>query len=47
MPVTALMSATPQHHDQMMALVQAMVHATTLAQGGVRQYQPQLGDRSR
>ncbi|HEL2959889.1 prephenate dehydrogenase [Stenotrophomonas sp. CCNWLW162] len=37
--------ATPQHHDQMMALVQAMVHATHLAQAGVlRQYQPQLGD---
>lgn len=39
------MRATPQHHDQMMALVQAMVHATHLAQAGVlRQYQPQLGD---
>ena len=37
--------ATPQHHDQMMALVQAMVHATHLAQAGVlREYQPQLGD---
>ncbi len=37
--------ATPQHHDQMMALVQAMVHATHLAQAGVlRQYQAQLGD---
>ncbi|PTA70472.1 MULTISPECIES: prephenate dehydrogenase [unclassified Stenotrophomonas] len=37
--------ATPQHHDQMMALVQAMVHATHLAQAGVlRQYQPHLGD---
>lgn len=36
--------ATPQHHDQMMALVQAMVHATHLAQAGVlREYQPQLG----
>ncbi|MEG0184990.1 MAG: prephenate dehydrogenase [Stenotrophomonas sp.] len=36
--------ATPPHHDQMMALVQAMVHATHLAQAGVlRQYQPQLG----
>lgn len=37
--------ATPKHHDQMMALVQAMVHATHLAQAGVlREYQPQLGD---
>ncbi|HIE5356103.1 TPA: prephenate dehydrogenase [Stenotrophomonas maltophilia] len=36
--------ATPQHHDQIMALVQAMVHATHLAQAGVlREYQPQLG----
>lgn len=36
--------ASPQHHDQMMALVQAMVHATHLAQAGVlREYQPQLG----
>ncbi len=32
----------------MMALVQAMVHATHLAQAGVlRQYQPQLGDLAR
>ena len=36
--------ATPEHHDQVMALVQAMVHATHLAQAGVmRQYAPQLG----
>ncbi|WMJ68842.1 prephenate dehydrogenase [Stenotrophomonas sp. 24(2023)] len=36
--------ATPDHHDQVMALVQAMVHASHLAQAGVlREYQPQLG----
>ena len=36
--------ATPEHHDQVMALVQAMVHATHLAQAGViRQYADQLG----
>ena len=36
--------ATPEHHDQVMALVQAMVHATHLAQAGVmRHYAPQLG----
>ena len=35
---------TPGHHDQVMALVQAMVHATHLAQAGVmRHYAPQLG----
>ncbi len=36
--------ATPQHHDQVMALVQAMVHATHLVQAGVmRHYAPGLG----
>ncbi len=36
--------ATPAHHDQVMALVQAMVHATHLAQAGVlREYAPMLG----
>lgn len=36
--------STPSHHDQVMALVQAMVHATHLAQAGVlREYAPQLG----
>lgn len=36
--------ATPGHHDQVMALVQAMVHATHLAQAGVlREYASQLG----
>ncbi|WP_312321044.1 prephenate dehydrogenase [Stenotrophomonas sp.] len=36
--------ATPEHHDQVMALVQAMVHATHLAQAGVlREYAPLLG----
>ncbi len=36
--------ATPAHHDQVMALVQAMVHATHLAQAGVlREYAPLLG----
>lgn len=36
--------ATPEHHDQVMALVQAMVHASHLAQAGVlREYSPQLG----
>jgi len=35
--------ATPEHHDQVMALVQAMVHATHLAQAGVlREYAPIL-----
>lgn len=37
--------ATPEHHDRVMALVQAMVHATHLAQAGVmRGYAPLLGD---
>ena len=37
--------ASPEHHDRVMALVQAMVHATHLAQAGVlRQYTPLLGD---
>jgi prephenate dehydrogenase len=37
--------ATPEHHDRVMALVQAMVHATHLAQAGVlREYAPLLGD---
>jgi len=37
--------ATPQHHDKVMALVQAMVHASHLAQAGVlRHYGPELGD---
>ena len=36
--------STPAHHDQVMALVQAMVHATHLAQAGVlREYAPRLG----
>jgi len=36
--------ATPEHHDRVMALVQAMVHATHLAQARViRQYAPLLG----
>lgn len=36
--------ATPEHHDRMMALVQAMVHACGLAQAGVlRQQQGWLG----
>jgi len=36
---------TPEHHDQVMALAQAMVHATHLAQAGVlRHYQPLLGN---
>ena len=36
--------ASPEHHDQVMALVQAMVHATHLAQAGVlRGYAAQLG----
>ncbi len=35
----------PDHHDQVMALVQAMVHATHLAQAAVlRDYAPELGD---
>lgn len=39
--------STPQQHDQVMALVQAMVHATHLAQAGVlRGYQAALGDVS-
>ena len=38
-------SATPEHHDRVMALVQAMVHATHLAQAGVlRDYAPLLGE---
>lgn len=37
--------ALPEHHDRVMALVQAMVHATHLAQAGVlREYTPLLGD---
>jgi len=37
--------ATPAHHDKVMALVQAMVHASHLAQAGVlRGYGPELGD---
>ncbi|KAB7763437.1 prephenate dehydrogenase [Xanthomonas maliensis] len=37
--------ATPEHHDRVMALVQAMVHATHLAQAGtLRDYAPLLGD---
>ena len=37
--------ATPGHHDRVMAVVQAMVHATHLAQAGVlREYAGQLGD---
>ena len=36
--------STPEHHDQVMALVQAMVHATHLAQASVlREYAPRLG----
>ncbi len=36
---------TPEHHDRVMALVQAMVHATHLAQAGVlRDYAPVLGE---
>lgn len=36
--------ATPEQHDRIMALVQAMVHATHLAQGGVlREYVERLG----
>lgn len=36
---------TPEHHDQVMALVQAMVHASHLAQAGVlRSYAGQIGD---
>ncbi|WP_313251827.1 prephenate dehydrogenase [Stenotrophomonas sp.] len=35
---------TAEHHDRVMALVQAMVHATHLAQAGVlREYAPMLG----
>ncbi|MBN6148768.1 prephenate dehydrogenase [Xanthomonas sp. AmX2] len=35
---------TPDHHDQVMALVQAMVHASHLAQAGVlREHAPALG----
>ncbi len=35
---------SPEHHDRAMALVQAMVHATHLAQAGVlRGYAPMLG----
>lgn len=35
---------TPEHHDRVMALVQAMVHATHLAQAGVlREHAPALG----
>ena len=37
--------STPQQHDQVMAVVQAMVHASHLAQAGVlRGYQPVLGE---
>ncbi len=36
--------ASPEHHDRVMALVQAMVHATHLAQAGVlREYAGELG----
>jgi len=36
---------TPDHHDRVMALVQAMVHAAHLAEAGVlRHYAPLLGD---
>ncbi len=39
--------STPEHHDQVMALVQAMVHATHLAQAGVlREYASRLGNLS-
>lgn len=46
--VTALqaqcVASTPERHDRIMALVQAMVHATHLAQGGVlREYAEELG----
>ncbi|WP_058569818.1 prephenate dehydrogenase [Xylella fastidiosa] len=38
-------AATPEHHDRLMALVQAMVHACHLAQAGVlRDYLPLLGE---
>jgi len=38
---------TPDHHDRVMALVQAMVHATHLAEAGVlRHYAPLLGNLS-
>ena len=37
-------ASTPERHDRIMALVQAMVHATHLAQGGVlREYAEELG----
>ncbi|PPU78825.1 prephenate dehydrogenase [Xanthomonas cucurbitae] len=37
--------ATAEHHDRVMALVQAMVHATHLAQAGtLRDYAPLLGE---
>ncbi|MCX7556844.1 prephenate dehydrogenase [Xanthomonadaceae bacterium JHOS43] len=37
-------ASTPERHDHIMALVQAMVHATHLAQGGVlREYAEELG----
>ncbi len=37
--------ATPEHHDRVMALVQALVHASHLAQAGVlRSYAPLLGE---
>lgn len=37
--------ATPEDHDRVMALVQAMVHATHLAQAGtLRDYAPLLGE---
>lgn len=37
-------ASTPERHDRIMALVQAMVHATHLAQGGVlRAYAEELG----
>ncbi|WP_108805742.1 prephenate dehydrogenase, partial [Xanthomonas fragariae] len=37
--------ATPEHHDRVMALVQAMVHATHLVQAGtLRDYAPLLGE---
>ncbi|HHW4680742.1 MAG TPA: prephenate dehydrogenase [Xylella taiwanensis] len=38
-------AATPEYHDRVMALVQAMVHACHLAQAGVlRDYLPLLGE---
>ena len=38
---------SPEHHDRGMALIQAMVHATHLAQAGVlREYAPALGPPS-